>query len=360
MNRHNNYHCGYENQRISFAQRVPSPSSIYAKSDFRAAPSTLTSTPEGLGRRVAFRERTNVYTYGTDLKHDDEAFMRAARSFIDSLTCSKENRNQGWFSSLFPNMASKESYRDEAMNPQEVEGFRDAFEYRLRNLPEVRAGKHYEKTDSVVRELVSVLQNVNWPSHEQSVRMNEDYNHPAYNQSRRHELLSHSWNHIYTHNDVRNLVRDMRKRLSENDSIDSIMREIKWLENLAMNSNNRDDKILCEGEINSLETLLESLGVLKTTKHSIPIASQTSDEIGDVRDLSYQMKKRLAEDNSIESMMRELEYLHEVESSTTRRDIKAFCISEAKSLESALESYGIVKGNQINSHFHGCMNVFKR
>lgn len=355
MNRDNIYNGGYGNQRISFAQRVPSPSSIYAKSDFRTAPS---SSPEDHGKRVAFRERNNVYIYGTDLKHDDEAFMRAARRFMDSLTCSNENRNKGWFSSLFPK--GKDSYEYEGMNTQEIKGFRDAFEYRLRNLPEVRAGKQYEKTDAVVRELVSVLQEVNLPSYNQSVRMNVDYDQPAYDQNRRHDLSSHSLHHTYTRNDVRHLVRDMRNRLSENVSIDSIMREIKWLENLALNSNNRDDKILCEREINSLETLLESLGVLRTTKHSIPIASQTSDEIGNVRDLSYHMKKRLAEDNSIESIMRELEYLQEVESSTTRRDIQAFCISEAKNLESALESYGIVKGNQINSHFQGGMNIFKR
>ena len=347
MNRHNNYNQ-YENQRISFAQRVPSPSSIYAKSDFRTAPSTLPSTPGDHGKRVAFRDRANVYIYGTDLKHDDESFMRAARSFMDSLNCSKENRNQGWFSSIFPNTAGKDSFRDEGLNPQEIQSFKDAFEYRLRNLPEIRAGKQYEKTDAIVRELVSVLQNVNWPSYEKGVgiRMNEDY--------------PQSLHHTYNRNDVRNLVRDMRKRLSENHSIDSIIREIKWLENIALNSNNAEDKILCQREINSLETSLEHLGVSRTTKHSIAIASQTSDEIASVRDLSYHMKKRLAEDNSIESMMRELEYLHDLEISTTRRDIKAFCLSEAKSLESILESYGIVKGNQINSHFHGGMNIFKR
>ncbi len=200
-------------------------------------------------KRVSFSSTNKVHLYETDLKHDDIEFLRIARIII-GISEGKMDRETSKMKKFYKWMVNQE---EEELDSLTMNRFKEAFKYRLGQLPEFRTecSMDIEKT---LRRLLGVIHSSGgWYSLQRDTCQCES----KPNIERGGEMLDKvrvsisadelSWN-------VRNLLaRDM--------SVETISRSILHLTKIKEVAEDEDVIEFCRKEIITLRGILEDMGL---------------------------------------------------------------------------------------------------
>ena len=149
------------------------------------------------------------------------------------------------------------------MDEQKLERFKDAFEYRLRDLPELRRGRNV-KVDNVIRDLSKIVHLAEW--HVASNDKENTSRHRSNSENFCDPFPRQSQGDFYStkiehkRNEVDLFAQSVRNRLSKNMSAETLLSEIKNLSEISRSTTRKDIREYCTKEIKTMEYMLEDMG----------------------------------------------------------------------------------------------------
>jgi len=228
-------------------------------------------------RRVSFRSSDEVRIFEPDLRYDDEAFTHIAKHLVD-LTETELRQKKGpvWLSKFLQPVSPIE------LDEKKLEKFKDAFRYRLHALHDLKTSKRTE-AGNVIRQLALVVQMAGWPDagyeKENNYKTSNvfDHFHPSEENSLGRDTgasisgasISSLGGYYRTNfepkrNEVELLSQVVRNRLSNSMSVETILSEIKHLNELSNLTLGRDVKNYCVNEVKVMESMLADMGYTRS------------------------------------------------------------------------------------------------
>jgi len=238
-------------------------------------------------KRVAFSSNDQVRVFEPDLLHDDEAFMYTAKEFLRVIKADiRKKKGSRWFTSSTSSSTgagagtrstnnnstrstdtSIHSDSGSEMDEGTMDKFRQAFEYRLKDLPEVKNAK-FGKVDDLIRELVRVIHLAGWPSANGNVNVINDENEMSMHGHHGHSHVGYTGpnNNTYLRksnvmmNEIESLQQRIRFKLTANRSVETVLGEMRHLSEVSRSTMVREVKDFCMREIKVMEYILEDMG----------------------------------------------------------------------------------------------------
>ncbi len=207
-------------------------------------------------RRVSFSLRNEIQHIAPDPKHDDGEFLRLSRMILKSNDRKmKENRSK--IETMYKWMISnreKEEMTVEEMDASTMASFKEAFEHRLKTRPGGSGENISYEIEGAIFELAQMIRNFGgWPSPSKSKA--EKAKEPDIG-----IVIDRRAAHKLSAQELASLVR---KRISNNSSVESITSELKNLSRIGNMSDDNDIQEYCRKEINTLKDMLEDLGYVQ-------------------------------------------------------------------------------------------------
>lgn len=219
-------------------------------------------------KKVVFSQNDEVRIFEPApdlLRYDDHAFSLAARKVLSIVEYNVQmGKTSSWLMSFFQSSSSPVT-----MSDRELYKFKDAFEYRLKALPEIRTGK-VSRADVIVRELVTILQTSGWPNisdEKENISSRVDIQQPSSAQKPvKRSIVGDAY---YTsidqkRSEVQMLTQKVRANVSKSMSVESLILEIKNLFELANSTQNEEIRDYCRREMKTMEYMLEDMGFVRS------------------------------------------------------------------------------------------------
>lgn len=220
-------------------------------------------------KRVAFSSNDQVRVFEPDLLHDDEAFIYTAREFLRLIKADvRKKKGSRWFTSstntntsTTGSSGSGDSLSDSSTEMENMDKFREAFEYRLKDLPEVKNAR-FGKVDELIRELVRVIHSAGWPNGSKAT-YNDENETSMHGQSHGH---GRGGPNTYLRksnvmmNEIESLQQRIRFKLTAHRSVETVLGEMRHLSEVSRSTMVREVKDFCMREIKVMEYILEDMG----------------------------------------------------------------------------------------------------
>ncbi len=199
-------------------------------------------------KRVSFSSTNKVHLYETDLKHDDIEFLRIARIIIGI----SEGKNKGEtskMSKLYKWMVNQE---EKEVDSATMNRFKEAFKYRLGQLPEFRTecSMDIEKT---LRHLLGIVHSSGgWSSLLRDTCRSES----KPNREQDESMLDTVRVSLSTDE----LSLNIRNRIANDMSVETISHSILHLAKIKEFAEDEHVIEFCRKEIDTLKSIMEDMG----------------------------------------------------------------------------------------------------
>jgi len=203
-------------------------------------------------KRVVFSSNDHVRIFEPDLLHDDEAFICTAREFLRCIE-NDERMKKGsrWFTSPFNSEPSME------FDDGKIEKFREAFEHRLKELPEVKNGR-FGKVDAIIRDLAHTIRLAGWPGMA-SENGKENLTHGSPSFTENGYLVKSKSNSV---DEIDLIKQRIRSRFAEDTSVETVLNEMRFLREVSSSTAVVEVKELCAREMKVMAYILEDMGYI--------------------------------------------------------------------------------------------------
>ena len=239
-----------------------------------AARYAVIKKPLSSPKRVAFSSNDQVRVFEPDLLHDDEAFIYTAKEFLRLIKADvrKKKGSRGWFTSSISNNtsttgSSSSSESDSSTEMENMDKFREAFEHRLKDLPEMKNAR-IGKVDDLIRELVLVI------------HLAPNGSKGTYNDENESSMHGHGYGHGHGRggpktflrksnvmmNEIESLQQRIRFKLTAHRSVETVLGEMRHLSEVSRSTMVREVKDFCMREIKVMEYILEDMGYHLSTQ----------------------------------------------------------------------------------------------
>jgi hypothetical protein len=207
-------------------------------------------------KHVVFSAKDQVRVFSPDLQYDDEAFICTARKFLRFIEQDRRKKSESrsrWFTNPFDSESSIE------FDDGKIEKFREAFEHRLSELPEIKNDR-FSKVDSVIRDLAHVVHSAGWPR-----EPGEDYGHAnsidgisSFSKNGSVQSKSNAVDEIVL------IKQRIRSRLAEDRAVETVLNEMRFLSEVSRSTTEMEVKELCARELKGMEHILEDMGYIRS------------------------------------------------------------------------------------------------
>ena len=216
-------------------------------------------------KKVAFSQSHEIRVYQVDLRYNDEAFILTARqimAMIKNELNKKEQASCSWLPSFF--RLAKPNF---GLDEKKLDDFKEAFDYRMGQLPE-STQERSRRVDHVMREFKSTVQDTGWPImsdiHGNKIDItNNTFPGHSDQMSFGHDKVFHTeFNHKRC--EVEMLAEKVRTRIANDMSVETLLSEIKNLNEKSSLTTNMEMRQYCLKEIQTMKNILEDLGYIRS------------------------------------------------------------------------------------------------
>ncbi len=215
-------------------------------------------TPSGK-KKVAFSQNDEIRTFKVDLRLNDEAFILEARHLMALFKKQLQSKQKSprWLPSFLYSESSNMEFDE-----KRLDDFKYAFEYRVEQLPDCKKPRS-SRVDSVMREFARIVESSGWHGKINDNETNETgrRNMPEILNPTVYEVEDPFYTEVQQKRcEVEMFSEEVRKRVVQNFSVETLLSEMRNLQEITHTSKNKKMIEYCTKEIQTIENMLEDMG----------------------------------------------------------------------------------------------------